>query len=66
MKALIIIAACIALAFVLKLVETFSNLNNIPSVGAKSNRKSQNMARVDINDPESIKEAVEYYKDFMD
>lgn len=66
MKALIIVAALIVVALVLKLVETFSSMNNIKSVGAKSNKNSQNIAKIDINDPESVKEAVEYYKQFID
>lgn len=66
MKALIIIACCIAFAFVLKMVDVFSNRQNIKSVGAKSNKESRNIPKVDISNPEEVKKAMEYYKGLTD
>lgn len=65
MKALIIIAACLALAFVFKAVEYFSS-RKIKSVGAKSNKLSENIAKIDINDEKALKEALDYYKNLVD
>ena len=38
----------------------------IKSVGVKANRKSSKIAKVNINDSEDIKRAVEYYKNLID
>lgn len=66
MKALIIIATCIAFAFVLKVIEVISNRQNIKSVGAKSNKESRNIPKIDITNPEELKKALEYYKGLPD
>jgi len=66
MKALIIIAACLALALVLKVMEMLISRKPINSVGAKANDKSMNIAKIDINDPESVAQAVEHYKHLDD
>lgn len=66
MKALIIIASCIALALVLKIVDLLTSRKAIKSVGAKSNGFSKDIARIDITNPEDIKAAVEYYKGLPD
>ena len=65
MKALIVIAALIVLAFVLRAVEYFTS-SKIKSVGAKSNTKSKDMAKIDINDEKALKEALDYYKNLTD
>lgn len=65
MKALIIIAVCLVLAVVFRAFEFFST-RKINSVGAKSNRSSGDIARFDINDEKSLKEALDYYKDLVD
>lgn len=65
MKALIIISVCLALAVVFRAVEFFST-RKINSVGAKSNRNSGDIARFDIGDEKSLKEALDYYKDLAD
>lgn len=66
MKALIIIAVCLGLALVLRNVEVLIARKPINSVGAKANDRSKNMAKIDVNDPESIAEAVAHYKDLVD
>jgi len=66
MKALIIIAACLGLALVLRIVEVLIARKPINSVGAKANDKSKDMAKIDINDPESVAEAVAHYKHLDD
>lgn len=66
MKALVIIAACIAFAFILKVIDTFSNHHNLKSVGAKSNKESRSIPKIDITNPDELKKALEYYKDQMD
>lgn len=66
MKALIIIAACLALAIILRIVEVTLESRPIKSVGAKANDKSRSMAKIDINNPMSIAEAIEHYKDLDD
>lgn len=66
MKALIIIAACIALALVFRIIEELSNMKAINSVGCKSNKYSKNIARVDITNAEELKKALEHYKGLAD
>jgi len=66
MKALIIIAACLGLALVLRIVEVLIARKPINSVGAKSNDKSKEIAKIDINDPESVAQAVAHYKNLDD
>lgn len=65
MKALIIISACILLALAFRIVEKLSS-GRISSVGAKANNNSKTMARINLDDPESMKEALEHYKEFVD
>ena len=66
MKALLIISAILVLAIFLKTVELFSSRKAIRSVGSKSNRKSRGIARIDLNNPEEVRAAVEAYKNLMD
>lgn len=65
MKAIIIIAAMLVLVVALKVLDALTS-GRINSVGAKSNNHSKRMPRIDINDPESIKEGIAYYKDLED
>lgn len=65
MKALIVIAICLVLAIALKFVDVFTS-SRIKSVGAKSNKESQNIAKIDINDENSLKEALDHYKNLVD
>lgn len=66
MKALIVIASCIALTLLFRVVETFTSRKKINSVGAKSNNLSKDMPRIDIRDEEQLNKALEHYKDMMD
>ena len=66
MKALIIIAVCLTLALLLRIIELFTSRKNINSVGGRANRNSRNIAKVDITDAESLKNALELYKDLAD
>jgi len=66
MKALIIIAACLSLALVLRITEVLTARKPINSVGAKANDKSKGMAEIDINNPVSVAEAVAHYKHLDD
>jgi len=66
MKALIIIAICLGLALILRIAEVLISRKPIKSVGAKANDKSKDIARVNINNPESVAEAVAHYKDLDD
>ena len=66
MKALIIIATCIAFAFVLRVVEVITSRKRINSVGAKSNNLSKDMPRIDIRDEEQLNKALDHYKNLMD
>lgn len=66
MKALLIISAILVLAIFLKTVELFSSRKAIRSVGSKSNRKSRGIARIDLNNPEEVRAAVEAYKNLVD
>lgn len=66
MKALMIIASCLALAFLFKIVETFTSRKRINSVGAKSNNLSKDMSRIDIRDEQQLNKALEHYKKMMD
>lgn len=66
MKALIIIAACLGLALVLRIVEVIIARKPINSVGAKANDRSKDMAKIDMNDSEAIAEALEHYKNLID
>ncbi|MCQ2141295.1 MAG: hypothetical protein MJY83_02985 [Bacteroidales bacterium] len=66
MKALIIIASCIAFAFLFRVVEYFTSKEGIKSVGAKANRNYKDMAKLDINNEEELKKALEAYKDLID
>lgn len=66
MKALIIIASCIALAVVFRFVEYLTSRKTINSVGAKANNMSKDMAKIDITNPEELKKALERYKGMAD
>ena len=66
MKALLIIVACLALALVLRIAELVITRKPINSVGAKANDQSRNMAKIDLNDPKSVAEAVAHYKNLDD
>lgn len=66
MEAIIVIAVTILFAFVLKALDYFSNRRNLKSVGAKSNAMSRNIPKVDITNPEELKNALDYYTDFPD
>lgn len=66
MKALIIIVACLGLAVVLRIADVLISRRPINSVGAKSNDKSKNMPKMDINNPASVAEALAHYKDLDD
>lgn len=66
MKALLIISALLVLAIVLRAVELLSKRQTIKSVGGKANKNSKEIARIDLNNPEDVKAAVEAYKDLMD
>lgn len=66
MKALIIIAVCLTLALLLRIIDLFTSRKNINSVGGRANRNSRNIAKVDITDAESLKKALELYKDLAD
>lgn len=66
MKGLIIIAGIIAFAFLIKVVDTFTSRKPINSVGAKSNKESASMPKVDISNPEELKKALEHYKGLAD
>lgn len=65
MKSLVIIGSCLALAIVFKVVE-YLTCGNTRSVGAKANKKFKTIAKVDINDKEALKEAMEHYNDLID
>jgi len=65
MKALFVILACIALALVLKVVDLLTS-KRINSVGAKSNKLSGDMPKIDITNEEELKEALKYYKGLAD
>ena len=62
MKAIIIVAACLLLAVVLKANEIISNRRPINSVGARANSNSKNIAKIDINDKQSLEDAIARYK----
>lgn len=66
MKALLIILGCIALALVLKIAELLSSRRRINSVGAKSNKWSADMPKVDITNEAELKKALESYKGLAD
>ena len=66
MKALIIIAACLGLAVVLRIADVLISRKPINSVGAKANDKSKAMPKMDINHPDSVAEALAHYKDLDD
>lgn len=66
MKALIIIAACLALALVFRAADLLSNRRKIKSVGAKSNKASRDIPKININDEAELLGALEYYKDMVD
>lgn len=66
MKALVIIASCIALAFLFKVIETFTSRKRINSVGAKSNNLSKDMTKIDIRDEKQLNKALEHYKNMID
>lgn len=66
MKAIIIIASCIALALILRIIDILTSRSVINSVGAKANGNSKDMAKIDINDPEQLSAAVESYKHLAD
>jgi len=66
MKAFLVIFVSIAFALVLKAVDYFTSRRNIKSVGAKSNKASREMPRIDITNDEELKKALDYYKDLPD
>ncbi len=66
MKALIIIAAVIVLAFILRIADVLASRKVINSAGAKANLQSKNMVKLDINNEEDLKTALEYYKGLED
>ena len=66
MKALIIIAVCLTLALLLRIIELFTSRKDINNVGGRAHRNSRNIAKVDITDAESLKNALELYKDLAD
>jgi len=65
MKAIAIVAGCLAAAVALRIVEVLSSRKRINSVGAKSNAKSKDIATINIGDEISIQEGLEHYK-FLD
>lgn len=66
MKALVIIALCLSFVAITRFMNFVFDNVAIKSVGAKANRKSSKIAKVNINDSEDIKRAVEYYKSMID
>lgn len=66
MKALVIISLCLLFVAIVRCVNYIFDNVAIKSVGAKANRKSAQIAKVNINDSEDIKRAVEYYKSMID
>lgn len=66
MKALIIIASCIALSIILKVADILTSRKTVNSVGARANGRSKGMTRIDINDPEQLSAAIERYKHLAD
>jgi len=66
MKAVVIILGCLTLAVVLRVLEVLTSRKRINSVGAKSNRKSSEIPTMNINDPISIEEGLEHYKNLED
>ncbi len=66
MKALVIISLCLLFVVIVRCVNYIFDNVAIKSVGAKANRKSAKIAKVNINDSEDIKRAVEYYKSMID
>ena len=66
MKALIIILGSIVLAIILKVVDILTSKKNIASVGAKSNKRSRNMPKIDVTDEKQLNEALDYYKGLPD
>lgn len=66
MKAFLIIIVSILFALVLKAIDYFTNRENIKSVGAKSNKESRDMPKIDITNEEELKKALEYYKGLPD
>lgn len=65
MKALLIIAACLLLASVLKGLEAFFG-KRINSVGSKAGKESRNIPTFSLDDAESLKAALDHYKDLAD
>lgn len=65
MKALIVILTCIAFALVLKVIDLMTS-RKINSVGAKSNKLSGDMPKIDITNEAELKEALKYYKGLAD
>lgn len=66
MKALLVIFVSILFAVVLKAVDYFTSGRKIKSVGARSNKESRNIPRIDITNQEELKKALEYYKGMAD
>ena len=56
----------LGLAVVLRIADVLISRRPINSVGAKSNDKSKNMPKMDINNPASVAEALAHYKDLDD
>ncbi|MBR5076151.1 MAG: hypothetical protein IKX28_03955 [Bacteroidales bacterium] len=51
---------------VLRIADVLLSRKPINSVGAKANDKSKGMPKMDINNPESVAEALAHYKDLDD
>lgn len=66
MKAFIVILTTILSAMVLKVADYFTNTRGIKSVGAKSNKESRNIPKIDITNQNDLKKALEYYKEMAD
>jgi len=66
MKGFIIIIVSLVFALVLKVIDLLVSSKNIKSVGAKSNKESRNIPRLDITNEKELKEALEYYKGLAD
>lgn len=66
MKFFIIFSAIIAFAFILRVIDVFTSRSKIKSLGASSNKKSKDIPKVDVTDPEDMKRALDYYKDMLD
>lgn len=66
MKAILIILACIALSFILKVIDYFTNRKDSGNTGSKTNVNFKDMPKVDINNKEELQKALDYYKYLSD